>query len=67
MKHFIFFMVMAIISFVAKSKMQPSGKPGRYETANWKTWMLDDPELIKIAAVRNIIAVQEHENIDCKN
>lgn len=50
MKQLLLSIVIAHTSMVAAAQQQVSYAPVNYEAANWKTWLLDNPQQITIAA-----------------
>jgi membrane-associated phospholipid phosphatase len=50
MKQIIFSVIIIFSAIVAASQPPAIGSPANYEAARWKTWLLDNPEKIIIAA-----------------
>jgi hypothetical protein len=50
MKQIIISIVIALTLKVATAQMNPTRNSANYEAANWKTWLLDNPQKIKITA-----------------
>ena len=50
MKKFILSIVIALTAIVATAQINVTLQADKYEAANWKTWLLDNPQQITIAA-----------------
>lgn len=50
MKQIILFIASALMAIAATAQTQAAHKAADYEAANWKTWLLDNPAQITIAA-----------------
>ena len=50
MKQIILLIVITLTAIVASPQIAVPRKAANYEAANWKTWLLDNPQLITIAA-----------------
>jgi membrane-associated phospholipid phosphatase len=50
MKQIIILILVALMGTVASAQVNPTHSTANYEAANWKTWLLDNPEQIKIIA-----------------
>lgn len=53
MKQIILSMAMMFATIIALAQINASRQSANYEAANWKTWLLDNPEQITIAAPPN--------------
>ena len=50
MKQIILSIVISLTAIVASTEMHAQSKPANYEAANWKTWLLDNPQQITVIA-----------------
>ena len=50
MKQIILSIVISLTAIVAMAQMNVPRQSANYEAANWKTWLLDNPQQITIAA-----------------
>src|SRR5882724_5941080 len=50
MKQIILSVVIALTAVVARAQMDTPRQSAKYEAANWKTWLLDNPQQIMIVA-----------------
>lgn len=63
MKQIILSIMITLTAIVATAQMQARHASVNYEAANWKTWILDNPEKIKIAAAPTIAQTKAELNI----
>ena len=64
MKHIILSIMISLSAIIAKAQMEATHLAVNYEAANWKTWLLDNPQQITIVAAPSVAQTKtELQNI----